>query len=110
MTCEQHNAAAKIVARVSGYIGKVGWEMDDEEQPAAAPNAFDVLMSGPQAKKQKVDPLVFAVIYIRWLRHVSESEPLRGCPYIGQSVRAGYKSAGELAAQRWREENRQAVR
>ena len=75
-------------------------------------NAFDVLM-GPPAKKAKVDgvvdPIVIAVIYIRWLKWIDPSAPLYGCPYVGQAVRAG-NTASEVAAARWAAENSQAMR
>jgi hypothetical protein len=85
---------------------------EDACEPATKPNAFDVLMA-PPAKKAKVDravdPIVIAVIYIRWLKWIDPSAPLYGCPYVGQAVRAG-NTANEVAAARWADENRQAVR
>jgi hypothetical protein len=85
---------------------------EDACEPTTKPNAFDVLMA-PPAKKAKVDgavdPIVIAVIYIRWLKWIDPSAPLYGCPYVGQAVRAGL-TANEVAAARWADENSQAVR
>ena len=65
----------------------------------------------PPSKKAKVEsePEYIAVVYIRWLRWIDPSEPLYGCPYVGQSVRA-LLTANEVAVARWKEENSQAVR
>ena len=74
-------------------------------------NAFSVLMAPPskKAKVEVVDPIVIAVIYIRRLKWIDPSEPLFGCPYVGQAVRA-HPTAEEVAVVRWKEENGQAVR
>ena len=76
-------------------------------------NAFEELMN-PKSKKQKTcqstdEPIYMAVIYIRWLLYIDPNEPLFGCPYVGQSVRAG-NTAIEVADLRWKAENNQAVR
>jgi len=85
---------------------------EDACEPTTKPNAFDVLMAAP-AKKAKidgvVDPIVIAVVYIRWLKWIDPSAPLFGCPYVGQAVRSGL-TANEVAAARWAEENRDATR
>jgi hypothetical protein len=85
---------------------------DDVCEATTKPNAFDVLMA-PLCKKAKVDgvvdPIVIAVIYIRWLKWIDPSAPLYGCPYGGQAVRVG-NSAEEVAAARWKQENQQALR
>jgi hypothetical protein len=83
----------------------------DEEDAIPTTSAFDVLMQ-PPCKKAKVDeeqPNVIAVVYIRLLKWIDPSEPLHGCPYIGQAVRA-LLTANEVAAMRWKEENRNAIR
>jgi hypothetical protein len=83
-----------------------------DEDEGCEPSAFDVLMH-PPSKKAKVDgvvdPIVIAVIYIRWLKWIDPSAPLYGCPYGGQAVRVG-DSAEEVAAARWKEENSDAKR
>jgi hypothetical protein len=85
---------------------------EDACEPTTKPNAFNVLMA-PPAKKAKVegavDPIVIAVIYIRWLKWIDPSAPLYGCPYVGQAVRTE-NTAEEVAAARWKEENQQALR
>jgi len=85
---------------------------DDEEDVTPTTSAFDVLM-GPPPKKAKVDgvvdPIVIAVVYIRWLRWIDPSAPLYGCPYVGQAVRV-LLTANEVAVARWQEENRDAMR
>jgi hypothetical protein len=85
---------------------------DDACEATTKQSAFDVLMA-PPCKKAKVvnevDPIVIAVIYIRWLKWIDPSEPLHGCPYVGQAVRSG-NTAEEVAAARWGEENSYAKR
>ena len=85
---------------------------DDERECYPRPkNAFDLLMAPPskKAKADKVDPIMIAVIYIRWLKWIDPSEPLYMCPYVGQAVRAGL-TAELVAVARWKEENRDAMR
>jgi len=62
-------------------------------------NAFDLL-------RQPTDPIVTGVVYRATLTNVSDDEPLKGTPYIGQAVRAG--AAAVVAAARWKEEVHQA--
>ena len=80
---------------------------DDEDAPR---NAFDVLMAPPskKAKTNGSEPIMIAVVYIRWLKWIDPSEPLYGCPYIGQAVRA-HSTAELVAKERWMEENRDAT-
>ena len=82
-----------------------------DEETEKSTNAFDVLMqpSSKKAKVEQVDPIVIAVLYIRWLKWIDPSHPLFMCAYIGQAVRAG-DTAEEVATKRWKEENHQAVR
>ena len=63
-----------------------------------------------KAKVDKVDPIMIGVIYIRWLLWIDPSEPLYGCPYVGQAVRAAGNTAQEVATARWNEENGDATR
>ena len=88
----------------------------DEEDACEAttkPNAFDVLIA-PPAKKTKVegavDPIMMAVIYIRWLRWIDPSDVLHNIPYVGQAVRSGYDDPQKCAQARWNDENLQAAR
>jgi hypothetical protein len=89
------------------------YNSSDEEDGCEAttkPNAFEVLMQPPSKKAKvvdKVDPIVIAVIYIRWLKWIDPSEPLYGCPYVGQSMRIGNLKE-EVAAKRWGQENSSA--
>ena len=79
----------------------------DEIAQMKTDNAFDVLMSAPQDKE---DAVVFAVVYIRWLRWIDKSSPLYNIPYIGQVVRAQPNSVEDAVKARWREENAEAIR
>ena len=81
---------------------------DEQDLTSFKRNAFDVLMQ-PTSKKAKVDPIYIAVIYIRWLKWIDQSEPLHMCPYVGQAVRPG-PTAERVAGARWKEENNQAMR
>jgi hypothetical protein len=83
----------------------------DEESPNPEIDAFQRMMNSHAKKKQKVevDPIVIAVIYIRWLRWIFEGEPLYNIPYVGQSVRS-MNTPQKVAEDRWKQENRQAVR
>ena len=54
--------------------------------------------------QRDVDPIVWAVIYIRWLIGVARSHPLFGIPYVGQTVRS-CKSSLKVAKARWRDED-----
>ena len=85
---------------------------DEEGECCPRPaNAFDVLMA-PPAKKAKVDevePILIAVVYIRWLKWIDPSAPLYGCPYVGQAIRIG-NTAEEVALTRWKQENYDATR
>lgn len=91
------------------------YNSSDEEDACEAttkPNAFDVLMQPPTKKAKvvdKVDPIVIAVIYIRWLKWIGSLEPLYMLPYIGQAVRS-LSTAKEVALARWKEENRRSTR
>jgi len=82
-----------------------------DDEPEKSTNAFKLMMQPPpkKAKVEQVDPIVIAVIYIRWLKWIDPSEPLYGLPYVGQAVRAK-DTAEEVAVMRWKEENLQAVR
>jgi len=81
-----------------------------DEETEKSTNAFKLMMQPPKkAKVEEVDPIVIAVIYIRWLKWIDPSEPLYGLPYVGQAVRAK-ETAEEVAVMRWKEENMQAVR
>jgi hypothetical protein len=62
-------------------------------------NAFDLL-------RQPTDPIVTGVVYRATLTNVPDDEPLKGTPYIGQSVRVGKAEA--VAEARWKQEVRQA--
>jgi hypothetical protein len=88
-----------------------GLSSDDDEEDDVEQNALDVLMQPPSKKLKGVDidPIMIAVVYIRWLRWIDPSEPLYMCPYGGQAVRVG-STANEVAAARWAEENSQAMR
>jgi hypothetical protein len=80
-------------------------------------NAFALMMQpkrqkvvAPKVAVPEVDPIVIAVIYIRWLRWIASTEPLFGAPYVGQSVSGMFDTPERVANERWNAENRQAIR
>ena len=85
-------------------------QSSDDEEPKPKQNAFQMMMQPPSKKaKVELDPIMIAVLYIRWLKWIDPLDLLFMCAYIGQAVRAG-DTPEKVATARWKEENYQAVR